>query len=636
MAVVAGLLALGAPVAEAAAPRCPAAKLTVVVDGKRSCKARSAGRAIRPTASFTAQIVGGLLGDPLVSAPSPRLDNGQRLAPAIPPALAGAARRGFAQAEAAAHAAAEELAKPAAQRRLASVAVPMAGPVTTISKPAVSGSFQVDPKTGSGRGTIGVELTSTTGKASATLGVDLEIGVNAGEAATLGGKIRVTTDDGSGLRRTSIGGGTVTMSQGAVCPDATGRIEWKNRTGTTNTSSVRQRIGPINVGAVATTFTIKTQITAIGQMSGNAELESISYTVVVDADYSHAGQALAFFQSRTRVKGKGTAAGRLDPKTGQPLAGASVNIATSGAGDELAKARGEVAQELEKALREVLGDIQKQMKDAEQRAQGGECTKIDTTPSAPADMEIGQSGGVQTDLLTNSGHKVKNVRWTATATKGSVTPPTSVEDDGRGRFTVTTVGPGPEIQSMKLRAVSPAGISEAVWTARETLPEVLLVSIDGKQTSLAGQLEYVWKGTARLVRSHDPRVTSTAAWTVDALTIGSFTATIPGDCTGVATYAGSPDIRGGSLDLVDDPAGSRGYRLNIAWTSTTSVPMVFTGDCSSSSTPFQVAASALSNDLTPLPTTTTRPFAGFPFDDTFTATDTGWTYQTTVHVAPEP
>jgi hypothetical protein len=451
----------------------------------------------------------------------------------------------------------------------------------------------------------------------------------------MGVRLKSATDDGSGLRKSSMGGATLTMSQGAVCPDATGRIEWKNTSGTTNTETLAQRIGPINVGKIAKTYTIKTKVTAVGQMSADASLESISYTVVVNADFAHSGQALAFFQARARVKGMGTATGRLDPKTGQPLGGGSVNVATSATGDDVPELRANVAREVEEAVRKVLGDVQKQMKDAEQRAQGGQCTRIDPSPSSPATLQIGQTYGVMTELLLNSGGRATKARWTATATKGSVTPPTSVEDDGRGRFTVTTVGPGPDIAGMKIRAVSPAGISELDWVAKEELPEVLLVSIDGKQTALAGQLEYVWKGTARLVRSHDPRVTSTAAWTVDALTIGSFTATIPSDCTGVATYAGSPEIRGGSLDLVDDPAGSRGYRLNIAWTSTTSVPMVYTGDDCPAPTPFQVAASALSNDLTPLPTTTTRPFAGFPFDDTFTATDTGWTYKTTVHVAAE-
>src|SRR5262249_2677997 len=124
-------------------------------------------------------------------------------------------------------------------------------------------------------------------------------------------------------------------------------------------------------------------------------------------------------------------------------------------------------------------------------------------------------------------------------------------------------------------------------------------------------------------------------WTVDSLTIAGYTATIPSDCTGVATYAGMPAIRGGSFDLVDGGGGVRGYRLNIGWTSPTSGPMGFSGDNCPAPVPFQPAANAPTNDLLPLPTTTTRPFAGFPFDDTFSATDTGWNYTTTVHVAPE-
>ena len=70
--------ALSAPVAQAAPRACPAGKLRVVVDGKRSCKPPSAERAIRPTSSFQAQLAGALLGDPLIAVPRPRLDNGRR------------------------------------------------------------------------------------------------------------------------------------------------------------------------------------------------------------------------------------------------------------------------------------------------------------------------------------------------------------------------------------------------------------------------------------------------------------------------------------------------------------------------------------------------------------------------------
>jgi len=103
-----------------------------------------------------------------------------------------------------------------------------------------------------------------------------------------------------------------------------------------------------------------------------------------------------------------------------------------------------------------------------------------------------------------------------------------------------------------------------------------------------------------------------------------------------ATYSGTPPTQGGSIDLVYHPDGSRGYRMNVAWTVPELIFVSYTGDnCPSPQRIFQPAASALTNGPLEIPAVTTRPFVAFPFDDTFSAGDPGWTYDTTAHVAAE-
>ncbi len=49
-------------------------------------------------------------------------------------------------------------------------------------------------------------------------------------------------------------------------------------------------------------------------------------------------------------------------------------------------------------------------------------------------------------------------------------------------------------------------------------------------------------------------------------------------------------------------------------------------------TPYGASGQAFSNDPSSTLPTSSRPFAAFPFDDSFTATDTAWSYATTAHV----
>jgi hypothetical protein len=73
---------------------------------------------------------------------------------------------------------------------------------------------------------------------------------------------------------------------------------------------------------------------------------------------------------------------------------------------------------------------------------------------------------------------------------------------------------------------------------------------------------------------------------------------------------------------------------SIGWTSADIISMVWIGAGCDTQTPFQPAANAFTNDPLVIPAVTTRPFASFPVDDSFTASDPGWTYETTAHVAP--
>ena len=113
----------------------------------------------------------------------------------------------------------------------------------------------------------------------------------------------------------------------------------------------------------------------------------------------------------------------------------------------------------------------------------------------------------------------------------------------------------------------------------------------------------------------------------------SFTATLDaGDCIGTAPFSGAPATANGGLDLLTAADGTRSYRLNLGWTKVDGVFTTWTGMNCPSPTPYGASGHAFTNDPgTALPTTS-RPYAAFPFDDSFTATDSAWTYVTTAHV----
>ena len=266
------------------------------------------------------------------------------------------------------------------------------------------------------------------------------------------------------------------------------------------------------------------------------------------------------------------------------------------------------------------------MKDAEQNARGGKCTRVNVYPHSPVDLNPGETKGVWAQLLLNgrSGH-AKVVRWTATPAKGSIAP--TATDGEHPDFRITGAGPGPQTASVTFRAVSPAGISEDVWTGEEALPEVLVARLSGVETTAVAPITHTWSGTAPHGAPARPRVAGGgAATSFQSLDVTSFTATVDaGDCIGTATFSGTPATAGGGADLLTAADGTTTYRLNLGWTKVEGLSMTWAGMDCPAATPYGASGHAFTNDPGPALPTTSRPYAAFPFDDSFTATDSAWT-----------
>ena len=158
------------------------------------------------------------------------------------------------------------------------------------------------------------------------------------------------------------------------------------------------------------------------------------------------------------------AKGKLDPKTGQPIGGSSTitpRVVSAAASPSeraaISKAMGELG---DKRLREALGDVLKRLREVEANAQTpGKCVTIVADPAPSWSLRAGSTTSVSKTLKTKDGGAVNTVDWTASASLGSITPPTV--NAPAPSFTITGAGPtGGKTAKVKWHAVSPAGVAD--------------------------------------------------------------------------------------------------------------------------------------------------------------------------------
>lgn len=193
----------------------------------------------------------------------------------------------------------------------------------------------------------------------------------------------------------------------------------------------------------------------------------------------------------------------------------------------------------------------------EKRAQDGECTKLIFNPATPGDLAPNGNVNVTSRLETIAGESVQKVKWTATATKGSVSPANA--STAQPSWTITGAADGPEVARIPVRAVSPAGISELPWVGGLTFPPSYSGSVS-LRTDFNGLVED-WQGTFTWVRSsiqQNPGKTQLVRYVLSAGTVSAFTASLSTGsavCTGGSTGQ-SGAVVFGDLEILVDPAGA--------------------------------------------------------------------------------
>lgn len=563
-AIVAILLASSA--LETASPtvkKCPKNRATVVVNGARSCVPASRLRQRAVTTTVTSGLLDSALTGPTTP---PRLKNGRRARPVIPPALTRSLLRAYPGAETRLiEAGRQSLTRSQTARTPATqkaVSVSVSAPTVTV----VNGAAKV---TGS--------ITASEGGASVTLevggtvkgdgGFDFDIGFSGTAANGSRASAGVTMRD----RRDTVA---------PTCPTATGEIRAKSRYDVTKRGSETFAAGGVTLGTVREATTITASSDATGRMSPEARLLPFRFTVSADLDYSKSFQGLAFLQSRQRAVGRGTLTGVMDPVSGD-VSGAtrSTTVGASGfdGGDQAAEAT--VRRQLEKSLSDQAGRLREELRRVEARARAGDCTRIVFTPGPGADLNPNDtktvSARLETVLNTTA---VPQVSWQAFAQKGRVSPADSKAP--QPAFQVTAASSGPDTANITVEATSPAGISKPTWTAKEGLPQKIQIEAIG--TFTASTAEASGDATILLV-VQAVKVPNEAAWSAGVEQVwrqagNPPTATAGGSCGGPITPTGLvfvPDTAGPSTAFDATRSGDT-YTVQFA----PSVLLGYTGGCS--------------------------------------------------------
>jgi hypothetical protein len=445
-----------APTAAEAAGRCPGTTVTRVLAGKKTCVPAAKLRAVVRAKPALILAVNDAFGPLPLSAGARRMLGDLRPPPPLLPPVFK--RLVLAQTPALygqVTAAADAAQQPAAARRLL-----LAGP--TITRDGVTATQRAD-----GGINASGSMRATEGGKTVKLGVELGVD-DKGSLDRIG--FSLDYDDHKGGASFGLGyGGKSTLP---ACPDADGNIPGTLPSDTSYLKGERIRVAGQKLGQFSQSAKIKTRATIRGVLGPDAKLASILYDYQESFEIAHSGSALNFLQTSWVAKVTVKAKGRLDPKTGQPIGGASTITPTATSGTLSASERGALNTAMGKLgderLQKALGDILKELRAVEANAQTpGKCVTIVADPAPTWSLRAGSTLNAKTTLKTNDGGVlVDTVDWTATASLGSIAPPTSKA--AAPSFTITGAGPnGGKTAAVKWHAVSPAGIADLEGEAKD-------------------------------------------------------------------------------------------------------------------------------------------------------------------------
>lgn len=589
-----------APTAAEAAAKCPGTTVTRVLAGKKTCVPAAKLRAIVPAKPALIGAVDDVFGPlPLPAGARRMLGDLRPPPPLLPPAFKRLVLAQTPVLYGQVDGAADAARIPTSARRLLLAAPTVTrGPVTATQR--ADGGINAS---GSVRATEG-------GK---TVKLGLELGVDdKGSLDRIG--FSLDYDDHKGGASLGLGyGGKSTLP---ACPDADGNIPGTLTSDTSYLKGERVRIAGQKLGQYSQSAKIKTRATIRGALGPDAKLASILYDYQESFEIAHSGSALNFLQSswvaKVTVKGKG----QLDPKTGQPIGGTSTITPTATSGTlsaseraSLTKAMGKLGDE---RLQKALGEILKQLREVEANAQTpGKCVTIVADPAPGWSLRAGSTLNVKTSLKTNDGGvPVDKVDWTASASLGSIAPPTSKAPDPS--FTITGAGPsGGKTAAVKWHAVSPAGIADLDGEAKDDpFPPRIVGTINVVQDLFFTHT--TWTSSVVYVKDVDrtnPDGSRTVIYnlTSGTITAGDFTITPYQNCADgfgpVAAPGGT--VKAGDLEFIVGGTDPPTYKVlhDVAIDVT-----VVGRNCT---TPPGVPASA-GFPLAPFLNTGKQPYTGFP------------------------
>jgi hypothetical protein len=407
-------------------------------------------------------------------------------------------------------------------------------------------------------------------------GATVELSLDIGAKAKVGSE--TSLDFGLGIKSTTAEGATkiwglqlrdAFAGKVPTCPNATGEFVITSPVDFTSNESESFGSAHVRLGSVKSAVSGKLVIVVRGSLGADARLRPAQVTATGSIDYARTMQGLAFLQSRQRVVGSTSLSGTLDPSGGQ-IRGASTStrLRADGWGSDDAAAKNSFAKVLESLVRDGVARAAKSMKEIEANARAGKCTVIELSPATGGSLAPKASVGVKAVLKTQDGTVVKTVRWAATPAKGSVGPRSS--NDSKPSFKVTGAPKGPQTASLTFKAVSPAGISSAPWTAggKDDFPRTYAGKVTYTKTwdmggGASDTTSWAVDVTYTLAdQQANPDGTAQALYDLTSATISDFTYVMDSPAAGCsldAPASGAARIVAGALEIRVSKGG--------AWTS---------------------------------------------------------------------
>lgn len=522
--LAASLLASAVAGSPAATPACAKTQVAKTVGGARSCVAATPVR-VRPAGESPAVTFLAVATTPL---PAPAWRGTKPYRPPLSAAVARRLVRGFAVTEGravtlvekAVGAAIEKRRRPAHRSRAAADGIT----VTQNADGSVTGR---GTQTTSSGGTEVTQTVGVTGKPDGTLEAEAGFEVKLADGSRLSARLTFGAGDGIGScpspAGTIAGGGSVA---GSFTSDAT-----KDGLRTTQTVSVsmKQRVD--------------------SALDGDAVLQPVRFSTTVTLDHARTLRQgpLRFV---TRLVGRGTYSGTIEPRTGA-VSGGVMTITTTASGfldNAAARASGDAAVKdvLEGNARSLLDSVRR----VEASARGGECTRLEFTPASPGELAPGATESVRVGLVARGlvPEDVPTVKWRATPEKGKATPETA--QGKRLELSVTGASRGPETARVRVKATSPAGISEGTWVGQEgDLPRTYSGTVSATSDIGNGGITDRWSGTVTYTREsvqENADGSRRARYTLTVARVESWSGTL-GGCTATGDPGGT--IKFGDLEL---------------------------------------------------------------------------------------